>query len=226
MRLRALAASGGSARRYFGRKTLVAPLVALAVLTPAPAIAADGSDLIGHRCRTGDSLYTKENTVAALRDVSTVPGAMCEIDVWRLSDGTNIVWHDPTWERVADPATLPDGVDPTDPVTQATSAQVSQIRTKGGQPVARLGWMIRAAGEYDVPLIVEIQNSISGEEWFVDYARQQGTRSATTRRRSATAPPTSSTSCGGQGRRSASRSTTTRTVSSPHHSWRARALGS
>jgi hypothetical protein len=99
---------------------------------------------------------------------------MCEIDVWRLSDGTNIVWHDPTWERVADPATLPDGVDPTDPVTQATSAQVSQIRTKGGQPVARLGWMIRAAGEYDVPLIVEIQNSISGEEWFVDYARQQG----------------------------------------------------
>jgi hypothetical protein len=85
-----------------------------------------------------------------------------------------IVWHDSTWGRVADHATLPAGVEPTDQVKNATWAQVSKIRTKGGQPVATLESMIAASGQYHVPLYVEIRNSVPNPAALVSSARQHG----------------------------------------------------
>jgi len=148
---------------------------AASTLLVVPAQAASGGDqLIGHRCRTYDPAVTNEDTVAALIDIASIPGAWCEVDTWRLADGRQIIWHDPTWERVADPATLPDGIQPTDAVQDATWDQVSQIRTKGGAPVARLTQMIDASATYGVPLIVETQNPLLNASKFVDYASAQG----------------------------------------------------
>jgi glycerophosphoryl diester phosphodiesterase len=148
--------------------------VAASVLLPLPAWAAEGSELIGHRCRTYDADVSNENTLAALTEVARTPGVTCEIDVWRLADGTNIVWHDPTWERVADVDTLPSGVSPTDRVSEATWAEVSQVRTKGGEPVARLSQMIEASAELGVPLLVEVMNTVSDPQRVVELATEAG----------------------------------------------------
>jgi hypothetical protein len=144
------------------------------LLAAAPAQAMPGSQLLGHRCQTKDPARTIENTVAALREVASVRGVTCEIDVWELADGTVIVWHDNTWGRVADHSTLPAGIRPTDRVQNATWSQVRQIRTKGGQPVATLTAMIDASAQYQVPLVTEIRNSIPNPVQLVSYARQRG----------------------------------------------------
>ncbi|CAA9323587.1 MAG: hypothetical protein AVDCRST_MAG36-440 [uncultured Nocardioidaceae bacterium] len=118
---------------------------------------------------------TNEDTVAALRDVARgAPGAWCEIDTWRLSDGTMIVFHDPTWGRVANHTTLPAGVTPSSLVTNATWAQVSQIRTKGGEPIPTLKQMIDASATYKVPLTVEVKNSVTNPAGIVGYAKTKG----------------------------------------------------
>jgi hypothetical protein len=144
----------------------------LAVAAPAEAV--PGSNLLGHRCRTYDPAVTNEDTVAALKDTSGVPGAWCEVDAWRLADGTEIIWHDSTWGRVADHATLPSGVAPTDLVSKATWAQVSRIRTKGGRPVATLAQMMDASARFKVPLVVEVRNSIQSPASWVSYAARVG----------------------------------------------------
>lgn len=149
------------------------------LLAPVPAQAdhaRPGDHVLGHRCRTAyDPAATNENTVAALRDTAGVPGAICEIDVYRISDGTLIVWHDATWNRVADHRTLPAGVGPRDRIVQATAAQVRQIRTKGGEPVPTLEEMIAAAGQYDIPLVVDIRNSLgTNASRLVTLANQRG----------------------------------------------------
>ncbi len=153
---------------------LVGLSAAVAVLVPAPAQAAEGSSLIGHRCRTYDDSVTKENTVAALAEVSKVGGVSCEVDMWRIADGRQIIWHDPTWERVADPATLPDGIEPTDRVVDATWDQVQQIRTRGGEPVARFRPFAAASAEYGVPIIVEVHNAVSNPLEMVAWADELG----------------------------------------------------
>ena len=140
----------------------------------ASADAAPGQELIGHRCRTYDDAVTNENTVAALIEIAAVPGATCELDVWRLADNHQIIWHDTTWERVADPATLPDGVKPTDSVADATWDQVSQIRTRGGQRVATLHGIIDASAKHAVPLMIELRNGIADPQGIVDYITQSG----------------------------------------------------
>jgi len=160
---------------------LLAPLLALgtsSVVTADPARAVAGDHLTGHRCRqTYPSTATKEDTPAALIDVSAVPGAWCEIDLWRISDGTMIVWHDATWGRVADPASLAAaGVSATDQVVKATAVQVSKIRTKGGEPVATFAAMIDASGAHGVPLLVELKNTVQDPASWVSYARQKSAR--------------------------------------------------
>jgi glycerophosphoryl diester phosphodiesterase len=121
---------------------------------------------------------SNENTPFALADLATrVPGAICEIDTWRIADGTVIVWHDRDWRRVADPDTLPAGVGPRDRVTEATWEQVRQIRTRGGEPVARLNDMIDAAAQYDVTVAVDMRNRIGNinvARPFVERANQAG----------------------------------------------------
>lgn len=150
-------------------------LVLSSVVAAAPAEAVPASKLLGHRCHLYDASVTNEDTVAALKDVANgAPGAWCEIDAWRISDGTLIVFHDSTWGRVADSSTLPPGVAPTDHVTQATWAQVSQIRTKGGQPIPKLQTMIDASAQYHVPLLVEVKNSIPDPAGLVTYAKGKG----------------------------------------------------
>lgn len=135
-----------------------------------------GDHVLGHRCRTAyPPADTNENTVAALRDTAGIPGAVCEIDVYRISDGTLIVWHDARWNRVADLDTLPPGVQRSDRIVEATWAQVSQIRTKGGEPVPTLEQMIAAAADNDIPLVVDIRNSLrNNAPRLVDYANEQG----------------------------------------------------
>lgn len=140
----------------------------------APADALPGSNLLGHRCRLYDPAVTNEDTRAALIDTSAVAGTWCETDAWTLADGTVIIWHDLTWGRVADHATLPAGVKPTSHVPDATWAQVRQIRTKGGQPVTRLGAMIHASATYHVPLVVEIRNRIASPDTWVTRADNDG----------------------------------------------------
>jgi hypothetical protein len=151
-------------------------LVVLSTLVvAAPADAVPASKLLGHRCHVYDAAVTNEDTVAALKDVANgAPGAWCEIDAWRISDGTLIVFHDSIWRRVADWSTLPSGVAPTDNVTQATWAQVSKIRTKGGQPIPTLQTMIDASAQYHVPLLVEVKNSIPDPQGLVAYANNKG----------------------------------------------------
>src|SRR3712207_6738775 len=125
--------------RRWGVSFLGALILALSgsLFIAAPADALSGSSLIGHRCRTYDRAVTNENTVVALQDTAAgAPGAYCEIDVYRISDGTFIVWHDPTWSRVANHATLPKEIAPTDRVVNATREQIAGIKTKGGAPVA------------------------------------------------------------------------------------------
>src|SRR6476660_7271114 len=88
--------------------TLLGLLASLFVASPADAVA--GSFILGHRCRTYDPAVTNEDTVTALIDTSAVPAATCEVDAWTLRDGTVIIWHDSTWGRVSDHATLPVGM--------------------------------------------------------------------------------------------------------------------
>jgi hypothetical protein len=153
-------------------------VVALSTLAlAAPAHAAPASKLLGHRCHLYDAAVTNEDTVAALKDVAAgAPGAWCEIDAWRISDGTFIVFHDGTWNRVADAKTLPAGVTRSSKITAATWAQVSKIRTKGGQPIATLQQMIDASAQYHVPLLVEVKNAMSSAsaQSFVSYAKTKG----------------------------------------------------
>jgi hypothetical protein len=59
-------------------------------------------------------------------------------------------------------------------VTQATWAQVSQIRTKGGQPIPTLETMIDASAQYHVPLLVEVKNSVPNPAGLVAYAKNKG----------------------------------------------------
>ncbi len=143
------------------------------LLAAAPAQAMPGSQILGHRCQTKDPATTIENTIAALEVVAPVTGVACEIDVWKLADGTVVVWHDNTWGRVADHSTLPAGLRPTDRVTKAglTWSQVRRIRTKGGEPIVRLQDMIARAGQLRVPLYVEIRNSIPNPAMMVNAAR-------------------------------------------------------
>lgn len=141
-----------------------------------PAHAVDGSKLLGHRCRTYPAERTNENTVAALASVSRVARAWCEVDVRTIADGTVIIWHDDTWQRVADHATLPSGVAPGSLVKDATWAQVRQIRTKGGKPVPTLGRMMKASGNRGVPLVVEIKDSLSSPRTWIKRARRHGAR--------------------------------------------------
>jgi len=169
------------ASRLAGRSRVVATLAGLLALAlsslvvASPAEAVPASRLLGHRCHVYDASVTNEDTVAALKDVAAgAPGAWCEIDAWRISDGTMIVFHDLTWNRVADRSTLPAGVSPTDQVINATWAQVSRIRTKGGQPIPTLQTMIDASAQYHVPLLVEVKNSVTNPQGVVTYAKNAG----------------------------------------------------
>jgi glycerophosphoryl diester phosphodiesterase len=163
------------------KKTLGAIALALVsgLLTSAPVEAHTpdpGDHVLGHRCRTYDAAVTNENTVLALSDTAGVPGAICEIDAVRISDGTVIIWHDGTWNRVANHSTLPAGVSPSSAVTSATWSQVSQIRTKGGQPVPRLEDMIAAAARYNIALAVDLRNAVPATQaaTFVRQATSLG----------------------------------------------------
>ena len=146
------------------------------LVSVAPADALAGNKLIGHRCRTYPPAVTNENTVAALLDTARVAGAWCEVDAWTIADGTVIVWHDSTWGRVAIHDTLPAGVEPSSLVADATWDQVAQIRTKGGRPVARLERMINLSGRHDVPLLVDIKNSLESPSTWVTLAGARGAR--------------------------------------------------
>jgi glycerophosphoryl diester phosphodiesterase len=164
-----------------GRRTWRRAGVALATavmgatfVAAAPAQAMPGSQILGHRCQTKDPATTIENTVAAMRVVERVSGVACEIDTWKLADGTVIVWHDNTWGRVVDHSTLPAGVRPNSLVKNATWAQVRQMRTKGGEPIPTLQTMIAASAQYNVPLYVDIRNSIPNPGQMVRYANQVG----------------------------------------------------
>jgi hypothetical protein len=133
-----------------------------------------GDHIYGHRCRMYDRAVSNENTPVALADTAGVPGAICEIDAVKIADGTVIAWHDVDWRRVADPNTLPAGVAPQDRVVNATWAQVSQIRTRGGQPVARLEDMIDAAAQHDIPLAVDLRSALPNPAALVGYATAAG----------------------------------------------------
>lgn len=162
-----------------GMKFVATVTVALVggLLTAVPAEAnhgEPGDHVAGHRCRTYDRAVSNENTVAALIDTAGVPGAVCETDAWRIADGTIIIWHDRTWRRVADHSTLPPGIGPDDLITEATWEQVSQISTRGGEPVLRIEEMIDASAQYDIPLMVDIRNRLSGAPGLVQYADERG----------------------------------------------------
>lgn len=162
-----------------GMKLLVAVSVALVagLLTAVPAEAnhgEPGDHVAGHRCRTYDRAISNENTLAALIDTADIPGAVCETDAWQIADGTIIIWHDRTWRRVADHSTLPPGIGPDDVITEATWEQVSQIRTRGGEPVPRIEEMIDASAEHDIPLMVDIRNRLTGAPDLVQYADEKG----------------------------------------------------
>lgn len=146
------------------------------VLTYAPTAqaAGPGDHVLGHRCRTYETKVTNENTVEALRDTSEVPGAICEIDSITIADGTVVVVHDGTLRRVGKASTFPAGVTTSTRVANMTWNQISQIRTKGGQPIARLEDMIRASGQYHVGLYVDMRNRIPNPTSFVDLANQVG----------------------------------------------------
>lgn len=169
----------GSRRRPAWKSVLVvAASVAITGMTAAPASAATGDTLLGHRCSLYPAATTIENTVAAVADVSQYAGIWCEIDARRLADGTLISFHDPTWKRVADPdSLLAAGVTADSPVAQATWEQVSLIRTKGGAPIARIEDMITAAAQYDVGLIAELKGaraSAATAKRLVDLASSLG----------------------------------------------------
>lgn len=158
---------------------VLAAVAALAggLLTAVPAQGDHGDPgdhINGHRCRTYDREVSNENTVAALEEVAQIPGVVCEIDAWRIADGTIIVWHDRRWRRVADHSTLPAGIGPDDRPTDATWAQVSQVRTRGGEPVPTLQQMMDAAAENNIRLMVDIRNRLRNEQELVDYGNSVG----------------------------------------------------
>lgn len=126
-------------------------------------------DLVGHRCRLYAAERTKENTLPAMRSTGKVEDAWCEIDMWRLKDGTHIVWHDPTWRRVADPETLPRGLPAK--VKDATWPQVRQIRTMGGARVPTLERMLRESRKLEMTVVVEIKNSVGDAAALAEHPR-------------------------------------------------------
>jgi glycerophosphoryl diester phosphodiesterase len=131
--------------------------------------------VIGHRCRVYDRDVTVENTLEALEHVSRLrPRAWCEIDAWRIADGTLVVWHDATWTRVSDPATRPG--DLPDRVAQATWQQVKKVRTRGGAKVPTLRKMIRRSGELGVQLVIEVKNGLPEPQRWTSFAAEQGAR--------------------------------------------------
>jgi len=160
------------------RKTLGVLALALVggVLTYAPPAGAanPGDHILGHRCRTYETKVTNENTVEALRDTSEMPGAICEIDSITIADGTVVVVHDGTLRRVGKASTFPAGVTTSTRVASMTWAQLSQVRTKGGQPIARLEDMIRAAGQYHIGMYVDMRNRIPNPSYFVNLANSVG----------------------------------------------------
>lgn len=128
--------------------------------------------IVGHRCRTYPRERTNEDTAAALRAVAKLEGAWCEIDTWTLADGTRIVFHDTEWRRVADPDTLPAGLPKK--VKNATWAQVKKIRTRGGEKIPRLERMLRLGARLEVPLVVEVKNTLGGITDLLDPAGLEG----------------------------------------------------
>ncbi len=139
------------------------------VVDPA---ACETTPVVGHRCRTYAQSKTKENTVAALKYVARRGVDTCEIDVWKLADGRVIVWHDETWTRVADSWTLPAGLPKL--VKHATWPQVKQIRTRGGARVPTLRRMVKAAGRWDVDLMIDVKNGVPDPADVLSHADSHG----------------------------------------------------
>lgn len=109
--------------------------------------------VFGHRGRHWRHA-TNENTLLAF-DQDRKLHTSFEADAWVLADGRAVVFHDQTLGRVVDPFSMPAGVSSHTKITDLTTAQFRQLRTKGGQPLLTLKHLIRFAGRRGVSGMIE-----------------------------------------------------------------------
>lgn len=127
----------------------------------------------GHRCSEYAASRTNEDTEAALK-LAHRAHANCEMDVWKSKDGIYFIWHDNTWCRVADPASLKRAgiTDCRVSVTQVTAAQLAIIVTRGGQHIMKLPRAIKLCGEYNMQCMIELKWGVDPDDataWINRY---------------------------------------------------------
>jgi glycerophosphoryl diester phosphodiesterase len=122
--------------------------------------------IYGHR---GASGRLPENTVAALRGAIEDGADGVEIDVRATADGVPVLLHDRELGRTTTG---------TGPVDHTTSTALTDVRTRGGEPVPTLAAALAVAGDrlqLDVELkqrgiervVLEVLRSQAGAAWFV-----------------------------------------------------------
>lgn len=137
---------------------------------PSPVEAMSYPAFAAHR---GGAAVAPENTLAAFAGTHGVdPGAtsypqmVAEFDVRALADGTLVLAHDATVDRVG---VNPDGSDATGEVTSMTVAQWEELRIRwpegtSGEPVPATFWdeMVTAYQGTDTVLMPEVKQDTTG----------------------------------------------------------------
>ncbi|MDK8803553.1 glycerophosphodiester phosphodiesterase family protein [Dermabacter hominis] len=103
--------------------------------------------IVGHR---GAALVTTENTLAGFRQAKTDGAAVVECDVHLSADGTPIIMHDETIDRMADPSSIP----AKGAIKDLTNAELSQVSLQGGHGVPLLTELLAMD---DLELYVEVK---------------------------------------------------------------------
>lgn len=103
--------------------------------------------IVGHR---GAALVTTENTLAGFRQAKVDGASVVECDVHLSADGTPIIMHDETIDRMADPASLP----AKGAIKDLTNAELAQVSLQGGHGVPLLTELLAME---DLELYVEVK---------------------------------------------------------------------
>ena len=124
----------------------------------------DGLDHPGVAAHRGAAGLYPESTMTGFRQlVKNSPGTILEFDVQSLKDGTLVVFHDSTVDRVA--------TNMTGKVADMTPAQWGRLRIKhpsGGQPApaATLNEVLDEFGGQNVPMFVELKDPKSADAFI------------------------------------------------------------
>lgn len=121
----------------------------------------DHPGIAAHRGAAG--LYPESTMMGFRQVVKNAPGAILEFDVQPVKDGTLVVFHDSTVDRVA--------VNATGKVVDMTARQWANLRIKDPQggppaPAATLDEVLSEFGGKNVPMFVELKDPTVADEFI------------------------------------------------------------